>query len=91
MINWKVRVKNPVWWIQIILAILTPILAYMGITAEALTSWPYLLEVLVGAVKNPYVLALVVISVWNASNDPTTSGLSDSKQAMLYVAPKKER
>ncbi len=88
MINWKVRVKNPVWWIQIILAILTPILAYMGITAEALTSWTYLGEVLFSAMKNPYVLALVAVSVWNASNDPTTSGLSDSDRAMTYETPK---
>ena len=74
-----------------VLAVLTPILAYMGITAETLTSWVYLGEVLLSAVKNPYVLALVAVSVWNASNDPTTSGLSDSQQALTYEAPKQDQ
>ena len=90
MINWKIRFKNPVFYIQIILAVLTPILAYMGITAEALTSWPYLWSVLVDAVKNPYVLALVAVSVWNAVNDPTTSGVSDSARALKYTSLNKE-
>ena len=86
-INWKIRFKNPVFYAQIILAILTPILAYMGKTADALTSWPYLGQVLINAVSNPYVLALVVVSIWNAVNDPTTSGVTDSAQALNYDRP----
>lgn len=90
MINWKIRLKNPVFYVQIILAVVTPIFAYMGITAEDLTSWPYLGSVLLEAVKNPYVLTLVGVSVWNAVNDPTTSGISDSSTALTYTAPNKE-
>ena len=37
--NIKVRVKNPVFWVQIFLSILTPILAYAGLTAQDLTTW----------------------------------------------------
>lgn len=88
-INWKVRVKNPLFWVQVILAVLTPILAYLGISVENLTSWNILGETLLEAVKNPYVLGLVLVSVWNAINDPTTSGVSDSDQAMTYTEPKK--
>lgn len=87
-INWKVRVKNPVWWVQIVLSVLTPILAYAGLTASDLTSWAALGSLLIGAVSNPYVLGLVVVSVWNAINDPTTSGVCDSSQALGYEAPK---
>ena len=90
MINLKVRLKNPVFIAQIVLAVLTPILAYAGLTAQDLTTWPALGSLLLGAVLNPYVLALVVVSVWNAVNDPTTSGLSDSQTAMTYEEPKKE-
>ena len=39
------------------------------------------------AVKNPYVLGLVLVSLWNAVNDPTTQGLSDSERAMGYERP----
>lgn len=36
---------------------------------------------------NPYVLSLVVVSVWNTLNDPTTKGLGDSARAKSYTAP----
>jgi phi LC3 family holin len=88
-INWKVRIKNPLFWVQVGLAVLMPILAYMGLAAEDLTSWSILGATLFEAVKNPYVLGLVLVSVWNAVNDPTTSGVSDSTQAMTYLKPKK--
>lgn len=86
-INWRVRAKNPVFWCQILLAVLTPVLAYAGLTAEDLVSWSVLGGLLLEAVKNPYVLGLVVVSVWNAVNDPTTAGLSDSSRALGYEKP----
>lgn len=88
-INLKVRAKNWLFWVQVGMAILTPILAYMGLTVQDLTSWPALGNVLLEAVMNPYVLGLVAVSVWNAVNDPTTAGISDSAQAMTYDTPKK--
>ena len=89
-INWKVRIKNPLFWVQGVLAVFTPILAYLGLAADDLTSWKILGEILLEAVSNPYVLGLVIVSLWNAINDPTTSGISDSTQAMTYTTPKKE-
>lgn len=87
--NLKVRFKNPVFWVQIFLAIATPILAYQGITMADITTWAKVGELIVNAISNPYVIGLVVVSVWNALNDPTTSGVTDSKQAMSYSVPKK--
>lgn len=88
MINWKVRFKNPVFIAQLFLSVLTPILAYAGLTLADMTSWSALCQILMDAIKNPYVIILVIVSVWNALNDPTTKGLSDSIQAMTYTAPK---
>ena len=85
--NIKVRVKNLVFWVQILLSILTPILAYAGLTAQDLTTWAKLGEVLIMALSNPYVLGLVALSVGNALNDPTTKGITDSKRAMGYEKP----
>ena len=85
--NLKVRFKNPVFIAQLILSILTPILAYAGLTLQDITTWSALGNVLLGAVQNPYVLGLVVVSVWNALNDPTTEGLGDSARAMTYEKP----
>lgn len=87
--NWEVRLKNPIFIAQIILAIILPILAYMGLTVEDLTTWGAVFNCVLLAVKNPYVLSLVVISVWNALNDPTTAGLGDSVRALNYDKPYK--
>ena len=87
MINYKVRFRNPVFIAQLILAVLTPILAYAGLTMQDLTTWKALGDLLLGAVKNPYVLSLVVVSVFNAVTDPTTAGVTDSERALTYDFP----
>lgn len=89
-INWRVRLKNPVFWAQLATAIVLPILAYLGLQWSDMTSWATLGDILVQAVKNPVILVSVVVSVWGIVNDPTTAGLSDSKKAMGYQSPKKE-
>ena len=89
-INWKIRFKNPVFYMQLILAVLTPVLAYMGLTVKDLTTWAAVGNVLLQAASNPYVLALVLVSVWNAVNDPTTTGISDSSNALTYDEPNGE-
>lgn len=83
-INWEVRVHNPVYIAQIILAFILPILAYFGLTWEDMTSWATLGTTLFAAIKNPVVVVAVIVSVWNATNDPTTKGLSDSARALQY-------
>lgn len=88
MINWKVRIKNPIWWVQIALSIITPILTYAGLTASDLTTWAALGGLLLGAISNPYVMFTVAVSVWNAINDPTTAGVADSSDALTYNKPK---
>ena len=89
--NLKVRFKNPVFIAQFFLAILTPLLAYAGLTVQDLTSWQALGKILLEAISNPYVLGLIVVSVWNAFNDPTTAGVTDSKLAMTYDKPNKSK
>lgn len=88
-INLKVRFKNPVFIAQLVLSIFTPVLAYAGLTVQDLTTWKALVDLLISAISNPYVLGLVVISVWNAINDPTTAGIGDSDNALAYTEPKK--
>ena len=88
-LNLKVRFKNPVFIAQLILSIFTPILAYAGLTAQDLTSWKALLDLIICAIGNPYVLGLCIVSVWNALNDPTTAGISDSENALTYEEPKR--
>lgn len=86
-INLKVRFKNPMFYVQIILSVLTPILAYSGLTATDLTTWAKLSDLLYKAISNPYVLSLVFVSVYNALIDPTTRGFGDSERALNYNTP----
>lgn len=88
-INWRVRFKNPVFIAQLLMAVLVPILGYFGLTAQDLTTWKSLGELIVNALSNPYVVGLIVVSLWNAINDPTVHGLKDSQQALEYQKPKK--
>ena len=86
-INWTVRFKNPVFWAQIAVAIVVPILTYFGFAWEDMTTWEAFGNLFVEAVKNPVVVLSVLVSLFNAINDPTTKGLSDSERAMSYDKP----
>lgn len=88
-INWTVRFRNPVFWVNIAVAIILPVLTYMGLSWQDMTSWEALGGVLLGALKNPVIVVAVIVSVWNAVNDPTTCGIGDSTAALQYTKPKK--
>lgn len=89
-INWKVRLKNPVFWAQVAVAIFAPMLAYFGLNWQDMTTWGALGDMLLAAAKNPVVVVAVLVSVANALNDPTTAGLADSKRALGYTVPYKD-
>lgn len=84
-INIPVRFKNPWFWVGIVGIILTA----MGVSPEMLTSWDILLDNLMDLVKNPFMLCSVLLSILGVFLDPTTAGVSDSKQALTYSKPKK--
>lgn len=85
MINWKVRLKNPAFWLALIPAVLLTIqavLAPFGIT------WDY-------TVLNEQLVTIVncifgVLAVLGVVVDMTTSGVSDSQRAMGYDEPYKD-
>lgn len=89
MINWKVRFKNPVFYIQLMISVISPIFAYSGITATDITTWESLFDIFRQALSNPYILCLIVASIYNAVVDPTTQGIGDSKRAISYDNPAK--
>lgn len=87
-INWKVRASNPHFWFKIFLSIAVPIGAYFGVTGKDITSWGVLFNLIGQALANPYVIAMVVVSVYNSIIDDTTKGIKDSLQAREYNQPK---
>lgn len=85
--NLRVRLKNPVFWVQLLLGICATVLAYAGLTAADMTSWGAVWDVARQALTNPYCLFVVASNIWSALNDPTTSGLTDSDRARQYDKP----
>lgn len=82
MINWKVRIKNPAFWVALIPAVLLTVqvvLAPFGIT------WDYtqLNEQLI-AIVNAFFGVLTILGV---VVDMTTQGIGDSERAMGYEEP----
>ena len=76
-IHWKIRFKNPIFWLNVLLSVATPILAYFGINGSDLTSWSSLFSLVLDALKNPYVVGLVLVSLWNNIINPMTKGITD--------------
>lgn len=89
-INWKVRFKNPMFWAGIVVVLISTILTQLGMSWDEITTWAKLGDVLLTAVSNPVVVVAIIGAVFNAINDPTTYGISDSKNALTYKIPKKE-
>ena len=87
-INWKVRLKNPTFWAQIVVALVSPILVGLGLQWQDMTTWAALWDALRNAVSNPVIVVSVIGSVWACITDPTTKGTADSALAMSYDKPK---
>lgn len=82
-INWKVRIKNPVFWVTVIPSIVSVV--YLVLSVFGAT--PSITENVIVDALLAVVGALTTVGVLV---DPTTKGVSDSKQAMDYDKPKSE-
>lgn len=87
MINWKIRFKNPQFLFQLFLSMAVPILTYFGLEFSDMTTWGSVFSTLVDAISNPFVIGMVIVSVYNALSDPTTRGIGDSERALNYNTP----
>ena len=84
-INWIVRIKNKNFWLTIIPAVLLlvqVVAAVFGFTIDLSDLGNRFLDVVNAAFSVLVILGVV--------NDPTTAGISDSKQAMTYNTPKED-
>lgn len=50
-INWKVRIRNPQFWMTVGLSVITPLFAYYGITGADLTTWQSVWTLIIDAVS----------------------------------------
>ena len=84
-INWKVRVKNKMFWLALIPAIL---LVVQVVAAPFGYDFDFVvLNQQLAAIINAVFALLVIIGI---PVDMTTDGFGDSKQALEYTEPRKE-
>jgi len=83
MINWRVRARNKNFWIAIIPAILLLIQAVAEVFG---------IDLDLGALGDKLIsvvnAAFVVLAILGIVTDPTTTGISDSSQALTYDRPR---
>ncbi|MEQ7201099.1 phage holin [Enterococcus avium] len=84
-INWKVRMKKKTFWLALLPAIF---LLVQTIADPFGYKWDFvILNQQMAAIINA---AFAVLSILGIVTDPTTDGISDSKQALKYTEPRKE-
>lgn len=84
MINWTVRIKNKLFWLALIPAVLMLVTSVAAVFGYEL-NFTELGDKLAAVVEAVFaVLAILGIVV-----DPTTEGVKDSRLAMTYDEPKK--
>ena len=82
-INWLVRVKNKMFWISLIPAVIVLIQAI-----AAVFGWTIDLSGLGNNLVNVVNAAFVVLAILGIVIDTTTAGAGDSDNAMAYTEPK---
>ena len=86
MINWKVRAKQKWFWLALIptmIVLIQSVAAVFGYSLD-LTAMGERLVAVIEAVFMVFGMLGIVV-------DPTTEGIQDSKLAMTYQEPKKDR
>lgn len=77
-IDWQSRIKNPTWWVQVVVAIVMPLIIGVGYQWSDMTSWGKFFDTLFVAVQNPVVVVAMLTSLWTAITNPMTPGTFDN-------------
>ncbi len=81
MINWKVRLQNKTWLLTMLAAIVAFMYQVLGLLGVVPAISQDQITQLIGLVVNILVALGIVV-------DPTTSGVTDSQQALDYNKPR---
>ena len=83
MINWKVRLRNPVFWATVLPAV-------AAFTYTVLGAFDIVPAVSENDIVNIITSIVAALTTLGILVDPTTKGVSDSIQAMSYEKPKED-
>ena len=85
MINWKVRIKNPTFWISAIAALALVVQSVAELFGHTID-----LSSTVGKLQMVVKYVFGFLAIMGIVNDPTTNGLGDSNRALGYEVPWKD-
>ncbi|MDO0996578.1 MULTISPECIES: phage holin [Staphylococcus] len=86
-INWQIRMTHSVGIIQLIASAILPVLVYLGIDWQALTSWNAVGHAIMQVISNPVAIGTILVNMYFSVIDGTSTGLTDSPQARAYHRP----
>lgn len=69
------KLKNPYFWLSVVALIFSA----SGIDFNRLTSWPLLMDALLGIVNNPVAIVAIITALLGIWNDNGTPGLDKFK------------
>lgn len=84
-INWLVRLKNKNFWLALVPAVLLLIQVVAAVFGFELD-----LGDLGNRILDVVNALFAVLAILGIVTDPTTEGISDSRQSLTYTEPKKE-
>ena len=89
--NFKVRAKNPLFWIANIVAVLVYIGGYLGVKGTDVTSWDKLFSIVGDVVANPYLIVMIVVTFVTTAISYTDKGIRDTGIVQTYTKPRNEK
>ncbi len=81
MINWQVRLRSKEFLVSLVALVLV-------LVNQVASIFGYDISFINGQVTELTETILMILALLGIINDPTTKGLSDSKQALYYTKPK---
>lgn len=81
-INWKVRIKNKVFWMAVV-----PALAMVAQAIAAIFGFELDLSTLTGKILAVVDAVFALLVILGIVVDPTTGGIGDSERALTYLKP----
>ena len=89
--NFKVRAKNPLFWIANIVAVLVYIGGYLGVKGTDVTSWDKLFSIVGDVVANPYLIVMIIVTFATTAISYTDKGFKDTGIVQTYTKTRNEK
>ena len=89
--NFKVRAKNPLFWIANVVAVLVYIGGYLGVKGTDVTSWDKLFSIVGDVVANPYLIVMIVVTFVTTAISYTDKGIRDTGIVQTYTKPRDDK